>query len=147
MARISLNDLPAFARLTIGRIAAYEKAAEGRAFVVYLSGDLGSGKTTFMRAFARELGIEGAVTSPTFVLMKNYPLSLGRFTHLVHIDAYRLESAGEFEALKPAAFLNDPHALVCIEWPEQVKDVLPAADLYIKFRAGEETGARDIEIV
>ncbi len=147
MAKVFLSELQTFAREAAGRISARAFATRAQAFVVYLSGDLGSGKTTFMQAFARELGVEATLKSPTFVLMKNYAISWSGFTRLVHIDAYRLQKAEEFEALKPKTFLNDPHALVCVEWPEQINDALPKPDMYLKFKAGEETGARDIELI
>jgi len=146
MAKLSRAELPAFAHTVAGLVRARAPEAEGRAFRVYLSGDLGSGKTTFMQAFARELGIAESVKSSTFVLMKNYPLQFGNFLYLAHIDAYRLQSAEEFESLQPKTFLNDPHALVCIEWPEQVGGALPKPDIYLKFTAGEERDVRDIEI-
>ena len=101
------------------------------AFRIYLRGELGAGKTTFTQHFARELGIDASVRSPTFALMKVYPINFHNFTRFVHIDAYRLNGAQEFAALAPETFLNDPHAIVCIEWPEQAGDALPKPDLDI----------------
>ena len=88
--------------------------------VLALSGELGAGKTVFVRGLARGLGVpEGvAVTSPTYVLLHRY--SGGRLT-LHHIDAYRLRGgAGEFESSGLAECLSDPHGIVCIEWPERL---------------------------
>ena len=147
MVKIYLSGLPEFTHEIAELVRARAAQAKGRAFGIYLSGDLGSGKTTFMQAFARELGIEESVKSPTFVLMKNYPLKFDRFLYLAHIDAYRLERAEEFEALKPKNFLNNPRALVCVEWPEQIGSALPRPDIHLKFKAGEGDDVRYIEIL
>ncbi|HVY73103.1 MAG TPA: tRNA (adenosine(37)-N6)-threonylcarbamoyltransferase complex ATPase subunit type 1 TsaE [Candidatus Paceibacterota bacterium] len=104
-----------------------------KAAVVALQGDLGAGKTTFTQALAAELGITETIQSPTYVLMKDYPISFGRFTKLIHIDAYRLESPEEFAALKPETFLTNPENLVVIEWPERIEGQLPTPDMVLKF--------------
>lgn len=98
-----------------------------------LCGDLGAGKTTFVQALGAELGITANIQSPTYVIMKRYDIRFGRFTSLVHIDAYRFEKPEEFAALKPETFLRDPNALVVIEWPERVEGILPAPDLLLNF--------------
>ena len=88
--------------------------------VVTLSGELGAGKTVFVRGLARGLGVpkQVAITSPTYVLLHRY--EGGRLT-LYHIDAYRIGGgADEFEASGLNECLNDPNAVVCIEWPERV---------------------------
>ncbi len=114
---------------------------------VALSGDLGAGKTTFVQALARALGIAETVQSPTYVLMKSYPIAYRQFTTLIHIDAYRLEKPEEFAALRPEIFLADPTNLVCIEWPEKVGEALPKPDLLLKFSSeGAEEGERYISI-
>ena len=65
----------------------------------------------------------------------------------MHIDAYRLEQSGEFAALKPEQFLNDPEALVVVEWPERVAGALPEPDLTLNFSSeGMAEGERDIEM-
>src|SRR3989338_3678065 len=79
--------------------------AKSGATVVGLSGDLGSGKTSFVQGVANALGVSEHVTSPTFILERIYKLSVPKpstydlvpntFSHLVHIDAYRLDSASE----------------------------------------------------
>ncbi len=79
--------------------------------VVLLSGDLGAGKTTFMRGVGEGLGVRGPVTSPTFVIARRHPSQVGG-PDLIHADAYRLGSAGEFEGRG----LGDDAAVVCVEW-------------------------------
>ncbi len=99
------------------------------AHIVQLFGDLGVGKTAFVKACAKALGIDEDITSPTFVIQKEYPISgNSRFSRLVHIDAYRLESASELEYLGWEELIADSKTLICIEWPEQVAGIaLPGA--------------------
>jgi tRNA threonylcarbamoyl adenosine modification protein YjeE len=79
--------------------------------VVLLTGDLGAGKTTFMRGLGEGMGVRGPITSPTFVIARRHPSLVGG-PALVHADAYRLGSAGEFEDLD----LDADDAVVCVEW-------------------------------
>lgn len=101
--------------------------AQGRATLVTLSGELGAGKTSFVQSIARALGITESVTSPTFVLEKLYKLpDTGHaFTQLVHIDAYRLESAKALEPLGFDELYADSGNLIVLEWPERVADAIP----------------------
>ncbi|MFQ5662132.1 MAG: tRNA (adenosine(37)-N6)-threonylcarbamoyltransferase complex ATPase subunit type 1 TsaE, partial [Candidatus Paceibacteria bacterium] len=69
------------------------------ALIVALYGDLGSSKTTFVKSVAKAFGLEKTVTSPTFVIEKIYRLENQNFENLIHIDAYRLESASELKSL------------------------------------------------
>lgn len=118
------------------------------ATLVALRGELGAGKTTFVQALGKRLGIGDTMQSPTYVLMRSYPTAHTRLTKLVHIDAYRLDKPEEFVALQPDKFLRDPHTLVLLEWPERVEGMLPPADITIRFSsqdAGEEE--RYIEVV
>ncbi len=105
-----------------------------RAVVVALSGDLGSGKTTFVQGCAAALGITDSIQSPTFVIEKRYPLAPPQsFSTLVHIDAYRLDS---FRALTPLSFQEtcaDPKNLIFIEWPERVLEALPKGVQTVSF--------------
>ena len=100
-------------------------APETSATTVGLSGDLGSGKTTFVKAAAKALGVGQVVTSPTFVIEKIYKLHGQSFEHLIHIDAYRLERGHQLHPLGFATLVQDPENLIFIEWPERVADVLP----------------------
>jgi tRNA threonylcarbamoyladenosine biosynthesis protein TsaE len=91
------------------------------ATILLLSGDLGSGKTTFVKALARELGITEHITSPTFVIEKEYTVPEHPvFNRLVHIDAYRLENMSDLEVLGWDELTGDPKTLICLEWPEMV---------------------------
>lgn len=118
-----------------GRFAASLTPGE-RATFVTLSGELGTGKTAFVKAAARALGVKEVVNSPTFVLEKIYPLPRGKpFTRLVHVDAYRLEKEDELAPLKLAELMRDRGNLIFLEWPEKVANALPKAAIRIGFTA------------
>jgi tRNA threonylcarbamoyladenosine biosynthesis protein TsaE len=94
-------------------------------FVLYLQGDLGTGKTTLTRGILRALGEQGVVRSPTYGLIAEYETPHGR---VLHLDLYRLRAAEELAALGLADYLADTH-LWLIEWPEQAQGArLPPAD-------------------
>ena len=100
--------------------------------IVVLSGDLGAGKTQLAGAIARGLGIEDSVTSPTFAILKNYPM--GRIP-LNHMDLYRLDSP---EQLGDIGFLDllaeDEPSAILIEWGEMFDEVSSRADLIVTMR-------------
>jgi tRNA threonylcarbamoyladenosine biosynthesis protein TsaE len=102
------------------------------ATVIGLSGELGSGKTVFVRGLARGFLGEHAplVTSPTFVLLRVYSAG-GRTVH--HLDAYRLQGAEDFRSAGLEDCFSDSEALTCIEWPERVAQALPRERLEIRF--------------
>lgn len=94
--------------------------------VITLHGDLGAGKTAFTKELAKLLGITYEITSPTFVIMKSYEIPAHHFLKsLVHIDAYRIETDDEMRVLGFQELLSDPTRLVCIEWPEKIKNLIP----------------------
>jgi len=115
------------------------------ALVVGLYGDLGSGKTTFTQAVAKIFGIKEDITSPTFVIEKIYDIYHKNFKKLVHIDAYRLDSAKELSALDWEKTMADPKNIIFIEWPERVLEVLPKNHAKINFKFLSEN-EREIEI-
>jgi tRNA threonylcarbamoyladenosine biosynthesis protein TsaE len=94
---------------------------------VLASLDLGAGKTALTKALARALHITDSVTSPTFVIMKSYPVSGHPFlTTLTHIDSYRIDSDDEMRVLGFGELLKDPTRLIVIEWPERIEGIVPA---------------------
>jgi tRNA threonylcarbamoyladenosine biosynthesis protein TsaE len=115
-----------------------------KATIVALQGDLGSGKTAFVQGMAQALGITGSVLSPTFVLQKIYSLENKKFKHLIHIDAYRMESVHELNHIGWHELIKDPENLVCIEWPERVKEEIPRDAIFVQCKfIDEETHAYD----
>lgn len=154
MTFVPLPELPEFVRNVRAMLKLLPP--KGSATTVWLVGDLGAGKTTFVQTLAREMEVTEDVQSPTYVLMKSYSLPSSRtqygtkrrFTRLVHIDAYRLTDQSEFAALKPGQFLSDPDTLVMIEWPERIAGALPAPDLTITFTSeNANEKERYIEVV
>jgi tRNA threonylcarbamoyladenosine biosynthesis protein TsaE len=107
-------------------------------FVLYLQGDLGTGKTTLTRGMLRALGEQGAVRSPTYGLIAEYDTPCGK---VLHLDLYRLRLPGELAALGLADYLEGSR-LWLIEWPEQAQgDRLPPADAVLAITV-ESTGRR-----
>jgi len=107
------------------RAGAALATALGGGMVVTLSGDLGAGKTTLVRAALRARGIAGAIKSPSYTLVEHYRTSSLYFYHL---DFYRFADSGEWETAGLAECFRDD-AVCMIEWPERVASLLPAADL------------------
>ena len=96
--------------------------------ILGLVGPLGAGKTVFVKGLAAGLGIKKKITSPTFVLMKIYPLKLrGKpaIKNLVHLDAYRIKQAKELLAIGVKDYIGHPDAVTVIEWAEKIKKILP----------------------
>ena len=134
---------------------------EDRATVVGLYGNLGAGKTTFTQCVARVFGVSETITSPTFVIEKIYPIRIyGRerptsngasehkhnFSHLIHIDAYRLEKSEELLHLGWKEIISDSNNLILIEWPERVSDIMPE-HIRVNFKTLDEENSREIEVV
>lgn len=126
------------------------------ATVVALTGDLGSGKTAFVKSVAKQLGITDHIVSPTFIIAKFYPLpgsnepeelfenaqeerAHPRFHELIHIDAYRIEDPKEAEVLRLHELLDDERKLIFIEWPEQLGSELPQGNIMLQFKFINET--------
>lgn len=103
--------------------------------VILLEGDLGAGKTTFTQGMARALGVDDAVTSPTFVLMNIYTTAAG--FDLVHVDVYRLDRLSEVVDLALPEMLEDG-SVVVVEWGERAAAALPAAHLRVRIVAETE---------
>ncbi len=97
-----------------------------------LTGDLGSGKTTFIQGLAKGLGIEGRIISPTFILMRKYIASKIDF---YHIDFYRLEDdlENEIRNLGIDDIWGKEDNIVAIEWAEKIKNSLPQGVIWLKF--------------
>ena len=99
--------------------------------VICLEGELGSGKTVFVKGFAKSLGIEETITSPTFTLVKEY--NNGELP-LYHMDVYRLEDSKSFGL---SDYFNK-EGISIIEWADMVQDYLPEERLEIKFKIIDE---------
>jgi tRNA threonylcarbamoyladenosine biosynthesis protein TsaE len=111
--------------------------------VVLVSGDLGTGKTTFVRGALRELGVGGPITSPTFVVGH---LHAGETGPLAHLDLYRLAGMGSEDPGLLDPFFGDD-IIAFVEWPEHAMDAFPAARVAHRVRLAHAGGdERRIEI-
>lgn len=100
--------------------------------LITLSGPLGAGKTTFTQSFARALGIRNRITSPTFILSRQYLVPQSSVT-LHHLDLYRLVSSVDLLSINLNELLQDPNNLIIIEWPEKISGYQNLPGLHLKF--------------
>lgn len=108
---------------------------------LYLSGDLGAGKTTLVRGLLRSLGYHGRVKSPTYTLVELYEISS---LNLYHFDLYRFADPVEWAEAGFREYFN-PTSVCLVEWPEKAEGLLPQPDLVLRLSwAGE---GRQVEIV
>ena len=108
--------------------------------VVGLVGPLGSGKTLFVKAAAKALGVKEVVNSPTFVLASEYQGDMP----IYHLDLYRVDELQEIDSVGYEEYF-DRNGIVFIEWAEKVKDFLPSGTVWIEFKVLGET-RRQIQI-
>ena len=108
--------------------------------VIALEGELGAGKTVFVKGLARALKMKDKIKSPTFVIVKKYILKFKiparpagglNLKFLYHLDYYRLRDEKDLEVLGIKEILNDPQNLVLIEWSDRVKKILPKKHIKI----------------
>ena len=121
------------ARITEEVAAAFALHASAP-LVLWLMGELGSGKTAFSRGFIHSLGYAGRVTSPTYTLLEVY--EIGVF-NVLHLDFYRLDKSRDLLETGIGEYL-DGHSVCLIEWPENIATGVPGADVKLRFAfAGE----------
>ena len=112
-----------------------------RGSVVLLDGDLGAGKTVFSRGFARALGIDEPVSSPTYTIVQEYDLpERGR---LYHLDLYRISGVEAALAFGVDEFFDDPSSYALVEWPERIDGIIPDSAIRICLK---HTGENQREI-
>jgi len=101
---------------------------------IHLRGDLGAGKTSFVRAFLRAAGVQGRIKSPSYALLESYNLSS---LHFYHLDFYRFSDTREWLDAGFRDILQE-NSIVLIEWPEQAGALLPPPDLDIRIEHEDE---------
>ena len=114
--------------------------------IIGLIGELGAGKTVFIKGLSRGLGIKKTITSPTFVLMKVYQIQNKKIKNLCHVDAYRLKSGQDLIDIGIKDYLGKSNAVTVIEWADRVKSILPKNKIIVKIRSGKKQNQRIIEI-
>ena len=101
------------------------------AFVVFLDGDLGTGKTTLVKEIIFALGVKEKVKSPTFTIIEPYELNN---ENIYHVDLYRIIDPTELEIIGLREYLNESNAIIFIEWPEKSYGYLKKFDLKISLK-------------
>jgi len=99
--------------------------------VICLEGSLGSGKTCLAQGIGRGWGVSQTLTSPTFVLVREY-VRPGDAVTLYHVDLYRISGAEETLTLGVDEFLGDRHAICIIEWAERSRSLMPEEHLWVQ---------------
>ena len=113
--------------------------------VVTLVGNLGTGKTTFTQGFAKAIGVNERVGSPTFKLVSEYE---GKDHWLYHIDAYRLEGVNDFLKIGGEEYLRPERGVTLIEWADIISEIFDDEIISIKFsRIKGNSNSRKIEII
>ena len=110
--------------------------------VIELVGDVGAGKTTFVRGLAQGLGLTQPVTSPSYTISKTYALPDGRT--LTHYDFYRLPDPG-LMAEDLSENLSDPRQIIIIEWGESIQNLLPPHHTIININYADD-GSREVTL-
>jgi tRNA threonylcarbamoyladenosine biosynthesis protein TsaE len=122
--------------------------------VIGLVGDLGAGKTVFMQGLAEAFKIKEPVKSPTFVLFRKLEIPRPIFgffkkqkiKQLIHVDAYRLKSIGEFKEIGLEEYFGQKDTIVVIEWADRAEEILPDEAIMIYFKQGNKEDWRVIRI-
>ena len=127
-------EMKKFGAAAAKTIPADPKAVRG-ALVIALEGELGAGKTQFVKGFAAGLGIKQKIASPTFVICRGYeiPNSKTNFKKFFHIDLYRLHSVGEARAIGINKILKDPASIIAVEWPKIIGKLMSGNAARLKF--------------
>lgn len=116
-----------------GQVANQIQFSKNKSFNLYLSGNLGAGKTTFVRYLLRHFGYDGKVKSPTYSLIESYKINhQGSEKSIFHLDLYRLNSSDDLEFLDIKSCFES-QCLVLIEWPDYFLNFLPDADIFMTF--------------
>ncbi|MFH1112015.1 MAG: tRNA (adenosine(37)-N6)-threonylcarbamoyltransferase complex ATPase subunit type 1 TsaE [Patescibacteria group bacterium] len=118
------------------KIAATLRGGETLALI----GDLGSGKTTFVKGLARGLGVKNKITSPTFVLFKVYKANKSKIKHLAHADCYRVKGQ-EILTVGLVEYLHQLDTVIVIEWADKLPR-LPRLTIKIRFHCGKKINER-----
>lgn len=111
-----------------------------------MSGPLGAGKTTFIKYLAKQLGSIDSVRSPTYTLANMYKTDGGK--KIYHLDLFRIRDVAEWIDIGIDDYIADPNAVVFIEWPEKIRDLLPTdITLFIHIKPDPKTQKRKIVIL
>ena len=146
---VSKNQTSKLAKeLAVTLRQAQGKKIFNKAIVIGLSGELGSGKTTFCQSFAKALGVKEKVHSPTFVIMKKYLVISRQYSALFHFDAYRIKNKKDIISLGWKKIISEPKNIILVEWAENIKKVFPKKHFWINLaHLGKNRRGIDIKSV
>lgn len=111
--------------------------------IITLSGELGAGKTTLASQLAAAFGIEEPVRSPTYEIVRSYPITQSSHTQLLHADLYRLDES-PLTLAELYEYLSDPQTIAVLEWPECLPSPLPFSHLALHISFGDTPDQRHI---
>lgn len=115
--------------------------------IAALYGELGAGKTAWVKGMCEGLGFRGQITSPTFILMQCFRIKDSGFGKLCHVDAYRLKNARELMEIGIEEYLGEPDTVTVIEWAERVEELIRGKKVIkIYFEFGKKEEERRIKI-
>lgn len=125
----------------IEKYSILKNKAKNQALVISLEGNLGSGKTEFLKGVAKSLSLKDRIFSPTFLIMKSYSFSSKKtflantqYKTLWHLDCYRLTKANDAKALGLEEIIKDAQNIIFIEWGNKIKKFLPQRHIVLKFK-------------
>lgn len=133
----SIISASSFQTKNIAKVLAktFLEGRQRKGVTVALTGELGSGKTTFAQGFASGLGVKERVLSPTFILLKEFKIKHRFFRTFYHLDCYRLDNpAKELLHLGFKKIIADSHNIVVIEWADRIRKILPRNCIWIHFK-------------
>lgn len=116
-----------------------------KTLILALQGELGGGKTTFLKGLAKGLGVKGKILSPTFIIFRKFQIKNPKFKNFYHFDCYRIKKLNEILGLGFKMIIENPKNIVAIEWANKIKKILPKETLWINFKF-KKPKEREIEI-
>jgi tRNA threonylcarbamoyladenosine biosynthesis protein TsaE len=137
MRQVNLFTKSAFQTRKLGKEIAekiLKKELKRKPLLLFLEGELGSGKTAFVQGFAKGLGIREKILSPTFVLIKKYPLKNMPYKSFYHIDCYRFKKLKDLLDLGFEEIISNSQNIVALEWADKLKITLRKHPIKIKFK-------------
>lgn len=124
-----------------------KRKSSKNSLVIGLSGELGAGKTTFIKSFIRALGVKKRVTSPTFLILRRFRLPKGgAYKNVFHIDVYRVKEGKELKEIGIEDIISNPTNIVLVEWADRVRGILPKEMIWLKLEHTEQENERQITI-
>ncbi len=140
----SSKDTELVAKKFISGLISFLKNKES--VVLALEGDLGAGKTTFVKGIFSALKIKGSALSPTFIIVRKKKTANKVIKNVFHMDAYRLKKEEELFGIGFFEMLKTPASLTIVEWAGNIKKAIPKDAIWIKFSHGKKENERIIEI-